>query len=301
MAYFPANTVCHSFDPMSEYFRSDRDMRWRDATPSVGRFLPQWEESMIEQGLREQTIYQRLRVIELIDRKISGELTPGTLLDFCRKRDLSPGTRYQYHSICASFFCWAVSAGHAEVDPFVSGPRPSKPRYRARPAGTDDLRKVLSTAREPVRSWAILAIYAGLRCGEIARVSGRDLTPHTDGWLLRIPEGKGSKPGSVPAHSIIVDLLRDAVPGRIWETMTAQKVSQRANAEFRRIGARCRMHELRHAFATELYRQTRDVLTVQHALRHEQLETTARYIAFDYAAVSSAVNGLAFGASGVDA
>jgi site-specific recombinase XerD len=77
--------------------------------------------------------------------------------------------------------------------------------------------------------------------------------------------------------------------------MTASKVSQRANAEFRRIGAQCRMHELRHAFATELYRQTRDVLTVQHALRHEQLETTARYIAFDDDAVSSAISGLAFG------
>lgn len=301
MAYFPANTVCHSFDPMSEYFRSDRDMRWRDPTPSIGHFLAEWEISMVDRGLREQTIYQHLRVVEMLDREIDHDLTPSSLIAFCRKRELAPGTAYQYHSICAAFFCWAVLAGKADVDPFLTGPRPSKPRYRARPAGTDDMQIVFAQAREPERSWALLAAYAGLRCGEIARVSGRDLVPHTDGWLLRIPEGKGSKPGSVPAHPIIVKMLRDAPTGRVWNSMTAQKVSQRSNAEFRRIGARCRMHELRHAFATELYRKTRDVLTVQHALRHEQLETTARYIAFDYDAVSSAISDLSFSSSGVDA
>ena len=251
---------------------------------------------MREQGLREQTIYQRMSILQLLDRSLTDELTPASLLQFVRDRGLSPGTSYQYHSICSSFFVWAMTEGLIDADPFASGRRPSKPRYKARPAGTNDILEVLQKAREPERSWAILAVYAGLRCGEIARVSGRDLVPAGDGWVLRIPEGKGSKPGSVPAHAVVVDLLREQDRDRIWPTMTAQKVSQRANAEFRRLGTRCRMHELRHAFATELYRKTRDVLTVQHALRHEQLETTARYIAFDDAAVSSAVVGLAFGA-----
>jgi integrase/recombinase XerC len=250
---------------------------------------------MRDDGLREQTIYQRLSILRLLDRTITEELTPASLLRFVRDRGLSPGTSYQYHSICSSFFCWALATNLIEFDPFERGRRPAKPRYKARPAGTRDMLEVFAKAREPERSWAILAAYAGLRCGEIARVSGRDLVPAGDGWVLRVPEGKGSKPGSVPAHPRVVELLRDHESGRIWPTMSAQKVSQRANAEFRRIGAKCRMHELRHAFATELYKQTRDVLTVQHALRHEQLETTARYIAFDDDAVSSAISGLAFG------
>ena len=296
MALFPANTCRNHFSPVSDYFRSDRIVSWRDATPMVGQHLGAWEKSMCEDGLREQTIYQRISILQLLDRSLTGELTPAALLQFVRDRGLSPGTSYQYHSVCSSFFRWAIAAELIDVDPFQSGRRPSKPRYKARPAGTDDILEVLEKAREPERSWAILAVYAGLRCGEIARVSGRDLVPSGDGWVLRIPEGKGSKPGSVPAHPVVVELLREQDRDRIWPTMTAQKVSQRANAEFRRLGARCRMHELRHAFATELYRKTRDVLTVQHALRHEQLETTARYIAFDDAAVSSAVSALAFGA-----
>lgn len=284
---------------MSDYFRSDRDLSWRDPTPTVGQHLEAWEKSMVDDGLREQTIYQRLSILKLLDRTITEELTPATLLRFVRDRGLSPGTSYQYHSICSSFFCWAMRNNLIESDPFEGGRRPSKPRYKARPAGTRDMLDVFAKAREPERSWAILAAYAGLRCGEIARVSARDLVPSGDGWVLRVPEGKGSKPGSVPAHPVVVELLKKKQStgggGRIWPTMSAQKVSQRANAEFRRIGAHCRMHELRHAFATELYKQTRDVLTVQHALRHEQLETTARYIAFDDDAVSSAISGLAFG------
>lgn len=254
---------------------------------------------MVDDGLRDQTIYQRLSILRLLDRTITDELTPASLLRFVRDRGLSPGTSYQYHSICSSFFVWAIRNNFIDTDPFAGGRRPSKPRYKARPAGNDDMLEVFAKAREPERSWAILAAYAGLRCGEIARVSAGDLVPSGGGWVLRVPEGKGSKPGAVPAHPVVVDLLREHAKNRtrdrIWPTMTAQKVSQRANAEFRRIGAQCRMHELRHAFATELYRQTRDVLTVQHALRHEQLETTARYIAFDDDAVAAAISGLAFG------
>jgi integrase len=219
---------------------------------------------------------------------------PVTVLNFCRDRELSPGTTYQYHSVAAGFSKWLKIAGIVDVDRFAEGKRPSKPKYRARPAGTDELLDVLEHAREPMRSWAILAAYAGLRCVEIARLSGRDLVPDGNGWILRIPEGKGSKPSSVPAHPFVVELLRFADPGKVWPTANAQKVSQKGNAEMRRLGVRCRMHQLRHSFATELYRQTRDVLTVQHALRHEQLETTARYIMFDDGAVRSAVAALAF-------
>lgn len=239
-----------------------------------------------------------MSVLGAITGSLVGALTPAVVLAYCRARSLSPGTTYQYHSVAAGFSKWLQIVGLVPDDPFANARRPAKPKYRARPAGTDELLVVLEQAREPMRSWAMLAAYAGLRCVEIARLSGRDLVPDADGWVLRIPEGKGSKPGSVPAHPLVVDLLRDAAPGRVWPTMNAQKVSQRGNAEMRRIGVRCRMHELRHAFATELYRQTRDVLTVQHALRHEQLETTARYIMFDDSAVRSAIAGLAFTASG---
>lgn len=294
MALFPAKEGSHFHHPMSDLFRNAQSFALVEHTPMIGRHLEAWEESMREDSLRDQTIYQRISVLRLLDRSIADELTPSSLLRFVRDRGLSPGTSYQYHSICRSFFSWAMQTDLIDADPFATGRRPSKPRYRARPAGTSDMLAVFAKAREPERSWAILAAYAGLRCGEIARVSGRDLVPNGDGWMLRIPEGKGSKPGAVPAHPAVVDVITRHGDERIWPTMTASKVSQRANAEFRRIGARCRMHELRHAFATELYRQTRDVLTVQHALRHEQLETTARYIAFDDAAVRSAVGALRF-------
>ena len=267
---------------------------WEETTLPVGHFLPQYADWLLDDGIRAETIRQRVVVLTAITEVVQGALTPAVVLGFCRGRELSPGTTYQYHSVAAGFSKWLALVGLVKHDPFATTRRPPKPNYRARPAGTDELLHVLEHAREPMRSWAVLAAYAGLRCVEIARLSGRDLVPDAEGWMLRIPEGKGSKPGNVPAHPLIVELLRDAESGRVWPTMNAQKVSQRGNAEMRRLGVRCRMHQLRHAFATELYKQTRDVLTVQHALRHEQLETTARYIMFDDQAVRSAVSCLAF-------
>ncbi|MGI9116390.1 MAG: tyrosine-type recombinase/integrase [Gaiellales bacterium] len=263
-------------------------------TLSIGQFLPEYVDELRAQGLRAETIRGRVSCLESIAAVCGDVLTPASVVDYCRARELAPGTMYQYHSIAAGFSAWATLTGRIAIDAFAQGRRPRKPRYVARPAGTSDVLLLLEQAREPMRSWITLAVYAGLRCGEIARVSGRDLALDGDGWVLRIPEGKGSKPGSVPAHPRVVELLVDAEAGRLWPRASAQSVSQRANAEMRRLGARCRMHELRHAFATELYRQTRDVMTVQHALRHEHLETTATYIAFDDSAVRSAVACLAF-------
>jgi integrase len=245
-------------------------------------------------GLRAETIRSRLSAIELLAPDTVDQVTPQRVVDYCRERGLSPGTLYQYHSIAAVFTAWALDHELLDADPFRRARRPPKPRYRARPAGTADLDLILTRAREPMRSWAILAAYAGLRCGEIAQVSGRDLVAVGDSWELRVPEGKGGRPGSIPAHPMIVALLADRSPDRVWVGASAQSVSARANAEFRRLGARCTMHQLRHAFGTQLYLQTRDVMAVQHALRHEHLETTARYIAFDDSAVRSAIACLAF-------
>lgn len=265
-----------------------------DATYPIGRALPLFRAAMLADGLRAETIRSRISAIELLAPDTVDQVTPQRVVEYCRARGLSPGTLYQYHSVAAVFAAWAVDQGMIPADPFRGARRPPKPRYRARPAGAGDLELVLARAREPMRSWAILAAYAGLRCGEIANVSGRDLVAVGDEWELRVPEGKGGRPGSIPAHPRVVELLADCAPGRLWPRASAQSVSGRANAEFRRLGARCRMHELRHAFATQLYRQTRDVMAVQHALRHEHLETTARYIAFDDSAVRSAIACLAF-------
>ncbi|WP_420868971.1 tyrosine-type recombinase/integrase [Brachybacterium muris] len=51
-------------------------------------------------------------------------------------------------------------------------------------------------------------------------------------------------------------------------------------------------HTLRHRFATEAYRGSRDLLLVQTLMGHSKPETTAIYVGLDTAQARSVVDGI---------
>ena len=266
-----------------------------DITLAIGQHVPAYADFLANSGFRTSSVATMIRSLTAVIRECDPP-TPAGLIAYCERRGLARGTHYQYFAVVAGFMRWAFDRALIDHDPFSTARRPAKQRYVARPASDRDVELILRYAREPVWSWAIFALYAGLRCCEVADVCGRHLMERSGGgWDLFIPNGKGGKEARVPAHPAIVALLYNAPRGQLFPDTTARHVSERARAEFARIGVRARMHSLRHTFATELYRATHDVLTVQQALRHENLNTTANYIAFDTERLHDAVIGLTIG------
>jgi integrase/recombinase XerD len=132
-----------------------------------------------------------------------------------------------------------------------------------------------------------LMLNAGLRAGEVLNLTWRDLDVQTGKVLVR--RGKGDKDRQVWVHDEVVELLRAwrerAPVSRVaFPTLKGTRIYDSALREMvKRRGVKAGIpkdvhpHMLRHTYATELYRATKDIRLVQKALGHAQLATTMIY------------------------
>jgi len=218
-------------------------------------------------------------------------LTPASLRRFAEASGFKTSSHNLYHKNAARFSAWLVKAGHVEADPFEDAPPPPAGRPNPNPCTRAERDLLLATVAEPVRSWLLLAAYAGLRAMEIAAVEREHLVASDDGYRLLVPRGKGRKPADVPAHPLVVELLQAAAPGRLWQ-VSAEQVSGQTNYAMSVAGIEGGPHRLRATFATEVYRAHRDLLVAQKACRHASVQSTMHYVRADESEVRGAIDGL---------
>lgn len=206
-------------------------------------------------------------------------------------------TMATYHGHLADFCAWAVAAGHMPTDPMKRIPRPRPPKLPPKPLTLAQIDDVLAAANGRTRDWMLLALNAGLRVSEIARLRGEDFTDehvHVD--------GKGGSSEALPLSPELV-AIRERYPsvgywfpgtdhGHVRSTYISRDVSK----VFRECGITSgSAHRLRHSFATYLLRGGVHIRTVQKLMRHANLETTAGYTAVDGDELAAAVGTLRFG------
>lgn len=203
------------------------------------------------------------------------ECTPALLVAFMASRpDWSPETRHSARSAICSFYRWAEDTGRVDLDPARRLPSVRVPAGLPRPAPEAVVTAALQAADPRARVMVMLAAYAGLRCGEIARVHSRDITE--EGLRVR---GKGGKTRAIPLIPVLLEALATRPPG--WAF--AGGVDGHLSAAHvglilkRLLGEGWSAHTLRHRFASRAYAGTRDLRAVQTLLGHSKPETTARY------------------------
>jgi site-specific recombinase XerD len=85
---------------------------------------------------------------------------------------------------------------------------------------------------------------------------------------------------------VLGELAAAGLPGRGWAFLrrdgmpgpnTPATVSHQANQALHAAGIAATLHQLRHRFASQLYRHSRDLRLVQDLLGHVNLATTAGY------------------------
>jgi integrase len=214
--------------------------------------------------------------------------------------ETEPETRCADLSHLRQFFKWLQREGFRADDPTLRIMRPRTRGRLPRPIPEDDLALALAGARDRVRPWFFLGAYCGLRAGEIATLKSADLLELEDGPAIFVEDGKSSRQRVVPLPERIRPEL-GPVPGSGWmfrrvdqpeERNAAHLISHLANDELRSLGIDAVFHQLRHRYATQLYRLTGDLRFVQVLLGHASPVTTAGYAAFDTARARPMVDAL---------
>jgi integrase len=217
--------------------------------------------------------------------------TAENITAYLARPKLKKWTRATYHAHLNDFCGYLVATGRLAENPMADIRRSRKPNSRPRPLSEPEMARVLAAARGPIRDWVLLALLAGLRASEIAKIRGEDVTE--SGIYVR---GKGDKIEVLPCHADLWEIAQTHPAQGYWFPggdnghIRPQSISQSVGQFFRGLGIEGSIHRVRHVYGTRLLRAGVNIRTVQRLMRHSNLETTANYTAVDEDEMRAAVN-----------
>lgn len=200
-----------------------------------------------------------------------------------------PAARKSFLSALRSFYKWAVAAGRLEHNPTLLAHSIRVPEGVPKPCPEDVLGRALARADEETRLMLMCGAYAGMRRAEIAALH--------ESWVTHVGlmvTGKGRKTRRVPIHPNLAPLLMFSdyafpSPYRKRKHMSPDYVADRVES----VLEGWTTHSLRHRFATQAYRATKDIRAVQQLLGHASPTTTARYVLLDEDTLAAVVQAVA--------
>lgn len=212
-------------------------------------------------------------------------------------RDRAPSSVQRARAALRAFGAWLADTGRCAQNPArnikvrrVSGASPDHL--------TDaEVRRLLKTVRQTDtatarrdRVWIEVLLWTGIRVGELASLDIADIDLDDKHMRVRV------KGGAVVSKFLRTDLRgllsrhikavkkQGGQDGALWLSnqgtrLTVRQIERQCGAWLSAAGIAKRLgpHGLRHTFATSLYERTGDVLLVQRALGHANIETTKRY------------------------
>lgn len=247
-----------------------------------------WEVWQTAQRLSRITIDERLRVIRQLHAETGQQPIGIDAAGIVRwlaghSDDWSDSTACTYSSYLAAWFKWLQITDRRLDNPMVKVGTPRQPDREPRPISDPDVVKLLQARMwTSTRRMILLALLAGLRVHEIAKVRGEDIDL---GARMLWVKGKGRRLRSVPMHPIIVEMASEMPAAGWWfpmrghesEHTLSKSVSDIIGRTMRRAGVRGTPHCLRHWYASALLENGIDIRVVQELMRHKSLATTQIY------------------------
>lgn len=201
-------------------------------------------------------------------------------------------TRKSARSAIRGFYAWAHRRRLIEDNPAAYIKAVRVPPGRPRPVPEPLVRQVLAACDNDEQTLMVmLAAYAGLRVSEIAALRTDAVTGHG----LRVT-GKGGKTRIIPVHPTVAAPLAAHIRKQsgLWVFPSPVREGHVAyDYVYKRIKAALppgfTPHQLRHRFATQAYRGSKDLRAVQELLGHSSPNTTVRYTLIEDDALAAAV------------
>jgi integrase len=253
-----------------------------------GPGLTDFELWLRANGCAKSTIRDRIKHVEDFTRHHPSfpHVRPMHVTAWLGREALAPWSRATYYGHLKSYFIFAVENDILTVDPMARMRRPHVPQGKPRPLTPAEVDLALTASRgnrnANVGAWLTLALYAGLRCHEIAKLKGQDITQDTI-YVV----GKGGTAAEIPTHPLIWALALDRPRTGWWFPSTQSSlghvrqvwVSTSVTRLFTENGIDGSIHRCRHTYATELLRSGTNIRVVQTLMRHASLNSTMIYTA----------------------
>ncbi len=239
---------------------------------------------------RPATSQARRQVLTQLATYLGGPLLSASREDLERwQTQLAVGvsSRQTYTNHVRSFYVWAHFYDLIDSDPSSRLIRTRIPKRLPRPIPEVELALAIRCADDRMRAWLVLAAYAGLRAGEIARLRREQVQDHETPTLITILDGKGGKDRIVPVGRRVAEALRPHLQtrGPLWRTrfnnpFIPNQVTQMVSAHFASLGLPYTAHNCRHRFGTRLYQLSGDLRMTGDLMGHSSPVTTAMYTAW---------------------
>lgn len=266
--------------------------------------IEKWSAHLRRAGCRPRTVDARRRQVATASRLLPRGLVLASPVELEAWQDdilarLAVATRASYVSGLRQFYSWAATTGVVAQDLGEALLPVRQPRRQPRPLPLDGVVAALAgLPRGRGRLIALLGLYGGLRCCEIAVLRRDDVVTLGDGPVLVIRETKGGGERVVAIPSWLRSELL-AFGGSRWVVervgggqVSAGAVQHAGRRALRAAGVDGSMHRLRHTHATALYALSGDLRMVQEQLGHASPSTTAQYTAWSRSAARVAVESL---------
>ncbi len=192
------------------------------------------------------------------------------------------------------FFRYAHGAGWIPSNPTRLIRRAITGRPLPRALADGEGARLLAAITDP-RDHALftLLLGTGIRIGSALALDAADVDLERNELLIR--RAKGDRVERIYLPRAVAEVMSRHVAGRSEGRVFSGIGARHAHRRLRHwltiagITRAASPHALRHTFATALLRKTGDILLVQKALRHRNIESTLRYAALDDARVRAAL------------
>ena len=230
------------------------------------------------------------------------QLAPVHIITYTGRPELSAMSRWSYHTTIRAFCLWMQKTAVRSDNPTESSPTPRRPRAKPRPLPFGAVRAIYDAAnRARTRIYIALAVLAGMRIHEIAKIRGDDFDLERNTLTI---VGKGGAIEILPLSPELREIALEMPSAGYWfpAYTVAGCIGRKAvyaaiKGAMRRAGyPDAKPHQLRHSYATELLRNGANTRTVQGLMRHADISTTEGYTDVLWDAKVTAIRSLALAA-----
>ena len=217
------------------------------------------------------------------------EVTPVIITDFLSfvstMQTYKPKTFHRIISTLSSFYRFLYTQGAVSTNPLTGIDRPRIKQQEVKYLKHNQVLRLLESIEDLRDKLIVRTIYAtGVRVSELCNMNIEDID--FDEHTIRI-RGKGDKMRTVFVDDdTLADLLKfigNRIVGPVFLGQQGKNISSRAIQHIFKNYAPPGItpHKIRHSYASELYKRSKNLRVVQENLGHTSIKTTEIYLHTD--------------------